>query len=593
MDRSLYITSMLGLSILLIYSIVSYKKTVLNLFDILLLSFIIWNFASFYWATNPSLIWGTSFAWLIMFLVYKKISAVNFSKIKLSTFLKITLIVLSTSYFFLAFIFIKTCLGNENFGFHYNDLSGVYKYMGTNGNYIGTCLVLFFPILISIFDKLPRWRIYSSFLIAFNFVIIILFNSRGTLIAFVLQILFYIYFYRNRIFKKNNFKYISFFTIAAVIAFFIINDKGNFFHHLNPSKDIISEHGDDRIELWNNSIQLIQDNALTGVGAGNWQIENMRFDAGAYRHYFDKAGYYRHPHNQFLHMFSELGLIGGGLYLLIILFSLYTGYKLYRKNQDNIFFITPLLIMLSYLFLSHFYGVIYSSNGVLKIPQLIFFIVVAISIAMIKLKPLFKISGLLNLVLIVLSFGFLFFSYQVENTYRSFLALKKAKQQETALGKIRSIYYPNFLTIVNNRSLKSEEAILLNQMKRKSEAKVAMQKSLRDLPVFFHWNYLSTINKPNKKAERESLETSYSKNNTYLKTQLALVELCIKEKKWEEAKQWLEFYYSLGMKTKRSNLKEDHKIDFLREHSYKIKTYKKYRDKVKLLETQIEEGRLE
>ena len=84
------------------------------------------------------------------------------------------------------------------------------------------------------------------------------------------------------------------------------------------------EGGTGRSDLWNIGLRMVEDKPVTGVGLGNFETSSI--------HYLLEPGVVRrdefivdHPkvaHNTYLHMFAELGVIGGVLFLAILLFVL-------------------------------------------------------------------------------------------------------------------------------------------------------------------------------------------------------------------------------------------------------------------------------
>jgi O-antigen ligase len=78
----------------------------------------------------------------------------------------------------------------------------------------------------------------------------------------------------------------------------------------------------ERLLLWRNTVKMIEENPVTGAGIGNWKI--LLYKYGIYRHRFYQFGpglHYEHPHNDYLLMMAECGLVGILLFILFLVFQ--------------------------------------------------------------------------------------------------------------------------------------------------------------------------------------------------------------------------------------------------------------------------------
>lgn len=91
---------------------------------------------------------------------------------------------------------------------------------------------------------------------------------------------------------------------------------------------LVSEDGDrGRIDLWRRTIEMIVDRPL-GVGLGNWALEYPAYDRGTHVTF---SGAPARPHNDYLWIASETGLIGLAAFLWVLITALRAGV---RRNQD-------------------------------------------------------------------------------------------------------------------------------------------------------------------------------------------------------------------------------------------------------------------
>jgi tetratricopeptide (TPR) repeat protein len=132
-----------------------------------------------------------------------------------------------------------------------------------------------------------------------------------------------------------------------------------------------------RLDAWKWSWQLIKENPLFGVGAGNWKVailklENQKNDAYIYIY---KA------HNDFIETTAETGLIGGLLFLSIFFLVLYNFIRYYTKNQDN----SDILLRSFYLSAAGlvFYGVDAMFNFPADRPEILILFAVFVATAIV------------------------------------------------------------------------------------------------------------------------------------------------------------------------------------------------------------------
>ncbi len=95
-----------------------------------------------------------------------------------------------------------------------------------------------------------------------------------------------------------------------------------------------SYKGNTRISFWVNSLLMLKDHPIGGVGVGNWSIEYPTYHDKILidREYDDRVKLYQ-LHNEFLEIFVTTGIVGGILFLSFIFFFFRECYLLYRSNE--------------------------------------------------------------------------------------------------------------------------------------------------------------------------------------------------------------------------------------------------------------------
>jgi len=97
-----------------------------------------------------------------------------------------------------------------------------------------------------------------------------------------------------------------------------------------------SSETETRVEVARDTLEMIKDYPLTGVGAGNYFSSFP-----AYRGH-DIQSYYNHTHNDYLELLSELGVVGISLLVMVVLLSLSAAIKAIRGRSS------PLLLGMAF-----------------------------------------------------------------------------------------------------------------------------------------------------------------------------------------------------------------------------------------------------
>jgi O-antigen ligase len=112
-----------------------------------------------------------------------------------------------------------------------------------------------------------------------------------------------------------------------------------------------------RFFLWKATVKVIPSNLFTGVGIGNWKnyilsVGNENFTDDAFTETF-----YQRPHNDYLWIFSEIGLFGFVLYLLLFVSIIFCIFQYLKKTSSEINFLFLLLMLfgiIGYLVIAFF-----------------------------------------------------------------------------------------------------------------------------------------------------------------------------------------------------------------------------------------------
>ena len=206
-----------------------------------------------------------------------------------------------------------------------------------NKNLLASILFLILPFLVYSFRIGKIWKYISIVLL---FVIIIIFwilQTRAVIIGFILFFILsigYILTTKSKVINKLRLLLlvIPILLLIAGITYISIKYK-DFFPHLFNGNTFNT-----RVLLWKNSLEMIKENKIFGVGAGNWQIYFPKYG-------LDKFGIenevtkgimtYQRPHNDFIWIFCEMGIIGILSYLFLFAAFLFYGLKLIKNQSEN------------------------------------------------------------------------------------------------------------------------------------------------------------------------------------------------------------------------------------------------------------------
>ncbi len=115
---------------------------------------------------------------------------------------------------------------------------------------------------------------------------------------------------------------------------------------------------EERLVIWNKSYDLFYKHPVTGVGAGNWQVNFPDATLTGLWRAEDLNFTFQRPHNDFLWILSETGLIGLNVYFVFIFCLFYYLVKALRSNSliqsIKIELRLSLAIIIGYLVISFF-----------------------------------------------------------------------------------------------------------------------------------------------------------------------------------------------------------------------------------------------
>lgn len=119
---------------------------------------------------------------------------------------------------------------------------------------------------------------------------------------------------------------------------------------LNKGGDINDNSFYERIILWRNSIRMIGDNFLTGVGMANWKIYFPSYGSAEAQFMNTGNTRFQRPHNDFLFIAAETGIPGLIAFLSILFFAFMYGFRIMRKAASQKSYIEVVLLLSGLIF---------------------------------------------------------------------------------------------------------------------------------------------------------------------------------------------------------------------------------------------------
>lgn len=91
-----------------------------------------------------------------------------------------------------------------------------------------------------------------------------------------------------------------------------------------------------RLDIWSNTLGIIEDHPLIGVGAGNWMVFYPKYQTSkAIDREMSEAIQHINAHNDYLEIFADLGLIGMLLLLSVFGSAAFLSLRNFYQNTDN------------------------------------------------------------------------------------------------------------------------------------------------------------------------------------------------------------------------------------------------------------------
>lgn len=198
-------------------------------------------------------------------------------------------------------------------------------------NLLASFLVLAFPFVAYVFLELNgTWRAASALTMLISLFLLIVLQTRSAWVAFPVGLAFSLsvlaivtkrarptsdrpHAYRRRLIQGSVLTAVA---LSVALLFYSPESRAPMVEHFDSLVQLRHASIQERLQLWSRTVRMIRDHPLTGVGLGNWRVviptygmAGLRADTGTI--------HFQRPHNDFLWVTSETGVLGGLLYLAV------------------------------------------------------------------------------------------------------------------------------------------------------------------------------------------------------------------------------------------------------------------------------------
>jgi len=199
-----------------------------------------------------------------------------------------------------------------------NGVGGYSTHFLANASELGLALCVAYPLcyflLKGTVNRLVR---ITCFILMVMFVVSIVFTgSRGAFVGFVVTLIYILY--------KQKKLLMGLVTLAILspLAIYIASDR--YVQRIESIGDVETDESVGiRLQLWRAGLDMVADYPIFGVGVGNF----LNAYGATYRAK-GSASLYWSPHNVFIQIVTEMGLVGFSVYLLFI-------YSIFRINKKT------------------------------------------------------------------------------------------------------------------------------------------------------------------------------------------------------------------------------------------------------------------
>ncbi len=205
-------------------------------------------------------------------------------------------------------------------------------------NLVASWAFLLIPIVVLGFSNQQKnYRLLYKFTVGTLILIVIFLTTRASLLALTISTL--LFFVLQKVSNRPNsakiFRYSLIGTSIFVGTGILVTLFSSIPQNVLASLDLPASSIQERVVLWQKTIVMIKDNSFWGVGGGNWRILFPNYGMeGLYRAELNDIVFNR-PHNDFLWIWSEFGLIALLAFLAFLFWTIHLGLRTSASNPSH------------------------------------------------------------------------------------------------------------------------------------------------------------------------------------------------------------------------------------------------------------------
>ena len=223
-----------------------------------------------------------------------------------------------------------------------------------NVNFFAEYLIVPLPIAVSLFfvtqNKIKKFLLLIGIIVMGTSLIATF--TRGSYLGFGVSLIFMSFLFlisRGKNFIKKNRKiFIIILTVVIIITFLFIipnplNKPGTAIEKIKSRVSIsqITQSASikRRIATWKFTVPMIKDHPLLGSGIGTYKYNTLKYQAEFFKLGENRSlyphGFADKAHNEYLQLWAEMGIVGLGIFIWLIISYFSCGLKILRKIKDE------------------------------------------------------------------------------------------------------------------------------------------------------------------------------------------------------------------------------------------------------------------
>ncbi len=202
-------------------------------------------------------------------------------------------------------------------------------------NLLASILFLSIPFLLNTSGYAKGWKFLAISTIFLSIITVWLLQTKAVVASLLIFFVILLFFIIKQQKQRGNKRFIKLVLISAALllgfaSIITIQNRQKFPRLFDKNSSF------ERLGLWDNSRQMIQEHIILGVGAGNWQIHFPKYGLDKFATAEVKNGIttFQRPHNDFLWILSEMGIVGLLAYISVFVLIFYYLIKLLRKQTE-------------------------------------------------------------------------------------------------------------------------------------------------------------------------------------------------------------------------------------------------------------------